>query len=356
MKELELSFACTPYDRVQPLITGEVKPQGLALRYTDLPSPDIFYRQLKFNQFDVSEMSFSSFLRARAQGWAYRMLPVFHNRTFSYTRILVRLAAGIRVGHPEDLRGKRVGVPDYQMSMALWTRGLLHHQFGLPPQEMEWVQERAERFSHGGATAFQPPPGLRFSYAATDFGTMFQRGELDATLIYVGRDNSALDRPKVALSRLRGVRPLFRDPRREALRSYRKLGFVPPHHITVVRESLLLEAPWAALSLMEAFERAKQLALRRLLRVPPSLLLFGAQELAQQRALFGDDPSPYGLQANAPAIQMAQTFSLEQGLTTAPQPWEELFPEELLIAEEGLPADALHPTLATPLASLGPGP
>jgi 4,5-dihydroxyphthalate decarboxylase len=339
MADLDLSFAMTPYDRVQPLITGELQPQGITLRYADLPSPDIFYRQLKFSQFDVSEMSLSSFLRARAQGWGYRLLPVFHNRIFSYTRILVRLAAGIRVNHPEDLKGKRVGVPDYQMSMALWSRGTLQHEFGVRPEEIEWVQERPEHLSHGGASAFRPPPGVQFRYATTDFGAMLLRGELDAVTIYVGRDNSSLDREKVDLSRNPRFKTLFRDPRREGLRYYRKLGFIPPHHITVVRESILEQAPWVALSLLDAFTRAKQLVMQRLYRLPPSLLVFGPQLFAEQRAALGDDPYVYGVKANARAFEMAQTFSVEQGLTPSKQPWDELFPEEVLIAEERLPGE-----------------
>src|SRR5712692_10058587 len=112
MDEIELSRAVSPYDRIEPLLTGQEKPEGITLRYFRLPGPDVFVRQLKFSQFDVSEMSFSSFLRARSQGWPYRALPIFHNRNFSYTRILIRRSSGIRVDHPEDLKGKRVGVAD----------------------------------------------------------------------------------------------------------------------------------------------------------------------------------------------------------------------------------------------------
>ena len=339
--DLELSFAMTPYDRVLPLISGEIKPQGITLRHTDLTVPDMFYRQLKFAQFDVSEMSISSFFRARGQGWGYRMLPVFHNRNFSYTRALVRLASGVRVGHPEDLKGKRVGIADYQMSIGLWTRGILQHEFGVMPQDMEWYQERSQRLSHGGATEFKPPTGVRFHYAATDFGTMLLAGELDVAITYLGEENSKMERSKVDLSRNPKFKPLFGDVRREGTRLFKKLGFVPPHHITVVRESLLREQPWVALSLMDAFQRAKDLTLERLSRSPftISTLIFGPQMLAEQRATLGDDPHVYGVKANAGAIEMAQTFSLEQGLTSSRQPWDELFPEEVLIAEDRIPGE-----------------
>src|SRR5919199_4252698 len=124
MADLHLSFAMTPYDRVLPLITQEVKPAGITLDYQGMPGevPGVFYDQLKFQRYDVSEMSFSSYLIERAKGWPYLALPVFHNRNFRYTGIVVRDGSGIRQDHPEDLKGKRFSVPDYQMSMALWTR------------------------------------------------------------------------------------------------------------------------------------------------------------------------------------------------------------------------------------------
>lgn len=332
MGDLELSFAMTPYDRIQPLIDGEVTPQGIALDYTGLPVPDIFYRLLKFSQFDVSEMSFSSFLRARAQGWGYQMLPVFHNRNFSYTRTLIRLSAGIRPDHPEDLKGKRVGAADYQQTAALWARGVLQHEFGVQPQDMIWYQERSEHLSHGGATGFQPPAGVEFHYTTTDFGTMFLNGDLDAAVTYI--TGTGLDRAKADLSHNPDYSLLFSDAKAEGLRYYQKTRIYPPHHITVVRESLLRQHPWLAISLVDAFERAKKLAMERLYQRSPSLLIFGTQEIAQQRATFGDDPYVYGIEPNAEAIDMVQTISLEQELTDHKQPWEELFAHECLVAEE----------------------
>ena len=137
MPDLKLSLAIGATDRVMPLITGEVKPEGITLEFSDVPGPDIFYRQLKFNQFDVSEMSFSFFLMGRSKGLPYRLLPVFHNRNFFYTRILVRKASGIK--RPEDLKGKRVGNADYCQSLALWTRGILQHEFGVKPEDIHEV-------------------------------------------------------------------------------------------------------------------------------------------------------------------------------------------------------------------------
>jgi 4,5-dihydroxyphthalate decarboxylase len=121
MADLNLSFAMTPYDRILPLINGEVKPDGITLEYMGMPGavPRVFYEQIKFQRYDLSEMSMSSFLRMRSIQWPYRMLPVFHNRNFSHAYIRIRRGSGIRQGHPEDLKGKRIGIGDYQQSLGL---------------------------------------------------------------------------------------------------------------------------------------------------------------------------------------------------------------------------------------------
>ena len=316
MADLELSLTITPYDRVQPLITGEVKPEGITLRYTELPLQEIWRRQLEGDEFDVSEMSFSFFLRGRPLGWGYRLLPIFHNRNFSYTRLVVRRGAGIRPGHPEELRGKRVGVVDYQMSAALWAKGILQHEFGVNPEDIEWFQGREPPPIPGEKGAFQPPPGVTLHRAPKELETMLQEGDLDAALAFGGnfgeiQDGSILE-------------PLFPDVEQEAIRYYRESGIYPPHHVTMVRESIVLEHPWVARSLLDAFDKAKQLATERLYQRPPTLLVFGEQWLKEQRAVFGDDPYVYGLQANAKALDLVQTFSVEQGLTARKQPWEEM--------------------------------
>jgi 4,5-dihydroxyphthalate decarboxylase len=322
---VNLSFAITPYDRVLPLISGELKPSGIDLEYESNPSPSqtspvprLFFEQIKYQRYDVSEMSFSSFLIERAKGWPYLALPVFHNRNFRYSGMLVRDGSGIRHDEPGDLKGKRFSVPDYQMSMALWTRGILQHEFGILPSDLHWFQTRGERFSHTGASGTSLPSDVRLTFANAAESDLFARGEVDVSI--------SLD-PATP-----GVSTLFSDPRAEAIRFYNKTGIFPPHHITVVRESILQTHPWVALSLMDAFQAAKALARRRLR--DQSLLVFNQHYAQAERQLFGDDPWVYGIKANAAAIDMVQTISLEQGLTTRKARFDELFPESVLIADE----------------------
>lgn len=332
MRDLELSLSINQYDRLAPLLTGEVKVQGIKLNFYPLAGPDIFYRQLKFSQFDVAEMSFSSFLMARERGWGYRALPIFHHREFEYTKLLIRKDSGVE--QPEDLKGKRIATGDYQQTAAVWFRGQLQHEFGVKPTDMEWFMARSPKYSHAGALGgLKLPPGLRLNYATKDLGTMLLNGELEAAHYQFG---ASIDRAKVDVTDHPQLRYLFPDRTREAARYYKKYGFFPAHHLTVVRESVLEKDPWVAINLFEAFEKSKALAMER--NRPPrlSLILFSNEIAREQQQAFGVDPYQYGLKANAKMIDTLLTYSVEQGLTERKQPLEELFPEELLIAEEKL--------------------
>src|SRR5437867_7374003 len=295
MTDLNLSFAMTPYDRVLPLITGEVKPAGITLDYQGMPGgvPGVFYDQLKFCRYDLSEMSFSSFLVERAKHFPYRLLPVFHKRNFSYMNVVIRRSSGIRVDHPEDLKGKRFAVGDYQQTAAMWIRGVLQHEFGVTPQDMEWVQTRGEHYSHTGASGTKPPVKLTFANAAE--GELFLKGEIDASMSWVGESTSALARDGADIRGNPDFCTLFSDPKAEAIRNYRKNGIFPPHHTTAIRESILDQHPWVATSLLNAFEEAKKLAMERTRQ--QTLFVFQNHYLDEVKHLMGKDPFAYGVKA-----------------------------------------------------------
>ncbi|MBA7708555.1 hypothetical protein ES703_117457 [subsurface metagenome] len=167
---------------------------------------------------------------------------------------------------------------------------------------------------------------------------MYLNGELDAnTGIGFGMGKgrlSGIDREHVSISDNPEIVTLFPDPRQESIRFYEKTGIYPPHHTTVVRESILDQHPWVAISLMEAFEESKRIAMERIHRMPPSLMVFGEQYIREIKETFGADPFQYGIKTNARAIDMAQTFSIEQELTERKQPFDEIFPQEVIIREE----------------------
>ena len=338
MPDLNLTISTGDWEWFGPVLRGEVKPDGITLE--NVPNYGVFYTQLKFQRFDVSELSFSSFLMARARGFPYRALPIFTNRQFTWTVFLVRKAAGIN--KPEDLKGKRVGTGDYQQTAALWFRGVLQHEFGVKPEDMEWYMERSPTYSHGSAVGFKPPPGLKFHYAEKPFQEMLLNGELDGA--HYQWEGQQVVRSSEDLFHHPDFKFLFDDRQAEGIRYFKKHGIWPPHHLIVVRESILKEHPWVATSLYDAFEAGKKQWLDRIYRRTGgnnralSALVFGADYFEEQREIFGDDPFPYGLRANAKAIDMVQTYSVEQGLTAKKQPLAELFAEETLAAE-GYPSE-----------------
>jgi 4,5-dihydroxyphthalate decarboxylase len=324
MAKLQLSLCMGLNDRSRPVIDGTIQPDAIELLPTVAHPSEIFWRQLHFGEFDVSEMSISSFLMATARGdtrWVG--LPIFTYRRFFHTWILVRADAGI--ARPEDLKGKRVGVPEYQQTAALWARGVLQHEFGVAPEDMIWYMERTEERSHGGATGFQPPPGLRFERIppSESIASLLLAGKLDASLLYIGERN-LVDRSGIDLSRDARVRPLFPDPEAEGVRYYRKTGIFPINHAMVVRRSVLEQHPWVAINLYKAFEAAKEHVAARTRELNDGYFQLGLLP-PEAHAALATDPFPYGVRANRRVLETIAEYSHDQGLTPRVLALDELF-------------------------------
>lgn len=327
---MELSIALTVNERTRPILDGAVTADGIRFVPTALTPGEIFWRQLKYAEFDVSEMSLGSFTIATAKGetrWVG--IPVFPVRAFFHTGILVRKAAGI--AKPEDLRGKRVGVPEYQQTAVVWTRGILQHEFGVDPRELEWFMERTPERSHGSSTGFTPPPGIRFSYvpAQTDLAAMLLGGELDAILFYVGR-GSMLNRSRMDLRARPEVATLFPDPAAEARRFYAARRLFPINHCVVVRRTLVEREPGLAARVFALFGAAKDELARRLAE---SLEPYAETGLVASDAL-ASDPMPYGLAGARLEVETVAAYLEEQGLAPRRVAAEELFPLAALEGKE----------------------
>ena len=274
----------------------------------------MFWRQLKFAEFDVSEMSMSSLAISTARGptpWV--ALPVFTTREFFHTRILVRADAGIAT--PADLKGKRVGVPEYQQTAAIWARGALENEFGVRPRDMEFFMERGDK-SHGGATGFKPPPrrdGPPDPARAPISARCCMRGELDATLLYLTNPN-LVDRSRIDLAADKRVRPLFPDRAAEGRRYYAKTGIYPINHTVVVRRTLVEQHPWIALNLYAAFASARAAVLRAGATALASHFETGVLGDDIRRAL-ATDPMAYGVKATRKVLETIADYVHAQGLT-----------------------------------------
>ena len=334
MPKLTLSFISQFNERVQPLMDDTIQPEGLELIPTYSPPSETFWRQLQFQEFEISEMSLSSYLIARSRGVDMVALPVFPSRRLFHTELAVHLDSGVK--EPGDLNGKRIGVVEYQQTAALWIRGILEHDFGVSQYKVDWYMERGEELSHGGATGFKPPSGISFHRIPPDKSlvSLLVDHELDAAAVRGpwARVTNVIDRSK----RIPGsgdwskVKPLFPDRIAEGVRFFKKYGFLPPNHAYIVRGDIHRKYPWVAFNLYTAFVKAKALAQEKLVERIPSALFFGREYLAMTRDNFGDDPFPYGLKANRPMLELIIEYSHEQGLTSKKMKVEELFAQSTL--------------------------
>jgi 4,5-dihydroxyphthalate decarboxylase len=332
MTKLRLSFISAFNERVEPLMNGTIEAEGIELIPTYSHPSETFWRQLKFQEFEVAEMSMSSYLIARSRGVDMIAIPVFPSRRFFHAELSYHIDSGVR--EPGDLVGKRIGVGEYQQTAALWARGVLEHDFGVSQYKVDWYMERTEELSHGGATGFTPPPGISFNRIPPDksLASMLVNHEIDAAPIsgHLSRAVNVIDRS----THMRGsegdwskVKPLFPDSVTEAKRFFLKYGFVPVNHTYIIRGDVYRDNPWVAFNLYAAFVKAKAYAREKLVERIPAALFFGAEYLAMTEEILGDDPFPYGLKANQAMLETVTSFSHEQGLTPRQMKAEELFAE-----------------------------
>jgi 4,5-dihydroxyphthalate decarboxylase len=336
---LNLTVAVTRNSRFEPLIDGTLTSKLLNLQFVVTTPPELFYRNLKYDEFDVFEMSLSEFAITRERGdgvrWQWSALPVFPAKAFVWLGLCVNSDAGIR--NLGELRGRRVGVPDYVMTAALWFRSFLKELHGTEPADISWYVGRAKQFSHGAILGFakDPPPGVSLTWLAEEqsFDRMLDRGELDAAYGFAPRHDPKLqtfgniDRyGGTAISGNPRLRPLFTDGGRQVVIDYfQKTGIVPANHTIVVQQRLLKEHPWLALELFKLFREAKWTAYERAKRWSSAYLYFEGSDVGGQAKLFGDDPFPYGIRENRKMLEILFRNSHQDGLTQKPARIEDLF-------------------------------
>jgi 4,5-dihydroxyphthalate decarboxylase len=327
--DLDLTLGMADYDKTAALRDGSIKPARINLTYVVSPPSETFWRMLKFDEFDASEMSLSSFLIARGRGRPWTAIPIFPFRAFFHTLIFVNGEAPI--SRPADLVGKRFGVPEYQVTAAVWTRGVLQHEFQVPPSAIRWVVERRRSLSHGGETGFEPPAGVSVE-PIPEGETLFSlltSGKLDAVMPspFPGMKSMLNQTDLLQLARSPRVRLLFPDPVAEGVRYYRKNGFSHVNHTVIIQDAVLQRHPWAASSLFQAFSHAKRVCYANIDSLLRSSLVSAFGHLDAQRRIFGDDPYPYGVRDNRTALQTLADYAFEQGLIPRPVAIEEVFAE-----------------------------
>lgn len=321
---LTLGMAANP--RTRPLMEGRIGIEGFDLACEAVHGSELFYRQLKNAEFDVAEMSLSSLLIITASGDSrFIGLPIFGTRRFFHTGILVRRDAGIET--PADLRGKRVGVPEYQQTAMLWIRAVLQHEFGVEPKDMTFWMERTPDLSHGGLTGFTPPPGVVVNRIPADssLGDMVASGALDAALLYL-TDRNMVDRSRVDLDHHPEVRRLFPDPRAEGIRYFRKTGMYPINHGMVIKRATAERHPDLVMKVYDAFQRANDLCERE----RAEHMAYHVETGLVEPAVVATQIVRHGMVANRAVLEAATRYSHEQGLTPRRVALEEIFAPELM--------------------------
>jgi len=312
-KKLSLTFACGDYEIVRPLIDGKVEVDGVDLTIlTDMDSATRHWRFLRNGEFDVAEVSISSYLAARDNDWPFLAIPVFLHRRFRHGFMFINTTKGI--SKPSDLIGRRVGVKTLMTSAVLWMRGILQHEYGVPLNSIEWVAEIEDDVK------VTLPPDIKYSYLPNDKSveTMLAEGELDAVF--------HSDFVKPFLAKDPRVARLFPDNKTEEMAYYKKTGIFPIMHVVGIRQSLAEQHPWLAINLFRAFNEAKAIAMERMRnpRIVPLAWYRAAWE--EQEHILGPDPWEYGLtDKNRKILETLVGYSHEQGLIKKRPTLEQIF-------------------------------
>lgn len=322
---LQLSIGMANNPRTRAIFEGKVKADGIDLIPTAIHASELFWRQLRFGDFDVSEMSVSGLMMAVAGGdkrWVG--IPIFTTRRMFQVGTLVRKDSGIN--KPSDLKGRKLGVPEYQQTAALWTRGFLQHEYDVHPRDIEFWMERNDDRSQGAAVGFKPPPDVRLNYIPNDtnMGQMLLDGKLDGALRYLAGTDNLVDRSTVDLYKHPDFKTLFPDPHAEGVRFYKKTGIYPINHGMVVKREIAEKHPWVILNLFKAFQKANEIAEKARKEAVEYHLETGVLPPEMRKAL----TTPliqHGIAANRKVLETAAQWSFEQGLTPRLIKLEEMF-------------------------------
>jgi 4,5-dihydroxyphthalate decarboxylase len=319
MSRLTITIATWDYDRVRALVDGRIRVEGCDVNYITMPVEEILERAFFHHEFDVAEIGFSPYLIALSRGVApYVAIPAFLSRMFRHSAIYIRTDRGIE--GPGDLKGKRIGVPEYQMSAAMWARGLLRDEFGVAAAQINWVQGGLETPGRRDKFPLNLPDG--FPLVSADNKTLSQLladGELDAVI--------SARQPSCFGAGHPPVRRLFPDYRGAERDYFRRTGVFPIMHAVGIRRDVLDRHPWLAASLYKAFVQAKRLADAEFAEV--TALKIGLPWLTAEfdatREVMGNDFWPYGVEPNRKTLELMARYSHEQGLAVRPVAVEEMF-------------------------------
>jgi 4,5-dihydroxyphthalate decarboxylase len=319
MAKLELSIAVGDYDRTRALIDGSVGIDGVNPIFMTLGPEEIFFRAFRGAEFDVCELSLSSYTIKTAAGDSpYIAVPAFVSRAFRHTSIYVRTD---RVKKPEDLKGRKVGVPEYQLTANVWARALLAVDYGVKPADIHWIRGGIEEPGRPEKITVKLPPGVRLDNTPEGATTsaLLEAGEIDGFIA---------PRPPALVERGHSsIGWLFPDPVAVAKDYFKRTGFFPIMHVVGIRRTLAERHPWLPGAVLKAFEQSKQAALENLSDTSATkvTLPFVEEALTDARTLMGEDFWSYGVPQNRKVLDYFLGQHHAQGLSSRRVSVDELF-------------------------------
>lgn len=326
MAKLSLTVACGDYDRTKTLQDGSIQPDGLDLNYLPMQAEEIFWRMGNYQEFDASEMSFSNYITLTSRGTSpFTAIPIFPSRYFRHSCVFINTDRGL--DQPKDLKGKRIGLPEYSITAAVWIRGFLNDDYGIAAKDVEWFVGGQEEAGRRERLKIQLPPEIKVTTIGPDqtLNTMLDKGELDALV--------TARIPSCFINGAPHIRRLFPNSKEVEMDYYRRTQLFPIMHVVVIRKEVYDAHPWVARSLYKAFYQAKDDAISRMNinNTMASTLPWLQAELVTLREVFGEDWWPYGLEPNRHVIEALIRYMKEQGLLTDHIPTaEELFAPSML--------------------------
>ncbi|MFL6795849.1 MAG: ABC transporter substrate-binding protein [Xanthobacteraceae bacterium] len=320
MSKLNISFACCPYDRLNPIISGRVPVEGCDCNFFPLRAEELFPRVYSTQDFDVTELSASSHILTALRGDSkYLAIPAFVSRVFRHGDIYIRTDRGIR--EPSDLRGKIVGVPEYQMTAALWIRGILADEYGVRTCEIRWRNGGLQKPGRGERTPIKLPQEIELQPIPADktLSGMLAAGELDALITAV--------QPRCYIEKVRNVDRLFPAYRAVEEDYFRKTGMFPIMHLMAVRKTLAEQHPWLLGNVFKACLQARNLAVEEMKSTGMfyAMLPWLSDDLQRAYDVMGPNMWPYGVTANRKELEAMLRWSFEQGLAPRHGKVEEIF-------------------------------
>jgi 4,5-dihydroxyphthalate decarboxylase len=313
MAKVRLSVACGDYDIIRALKEGEVEPEGLELVFlTEMGSRERHWRMGRKHEFDICEENVGAYYMIRDQDEPIAAIPVFLHRRFRHGFVFVNTAAGIK--SPKDLIGKQIGGTNFQPAANIWVRGVLEEHYGVPHRSITWVVDRTEDIP------FTPPGDLRIVMKSSpkSLSDMLADGDLPAMI------SPTLPRPLVQGDPR--VARLFADYKQIEIDYFHSTGIFPIMHVTTIKQEIVDKYPWVPTNLVKAFERAKQLAYRRVANPRMVPLAWVRTAVEEQEQILGRDPWVYGLTpANRKNLETVQRYAHQQGLIRKVVPLEDLF-------------------------------